>query len=135
MSETAETTERLDPQSLARSVDGFEKIAIRQLFRQRFDELAADGAMFMRALLFVIHKRDGQADPDAFRNSMLLPLGAVVARFADESAEDADAVAERDRAYANFVVGTGLSFTVDQFMALTVGQRQAIFDEANARGR
>ena len=39
--------------------------------------------------------------------------------------------ARRDAAYANFVVGTRLSFTPEQYNALTVGQRAAIIEEAN----
>lgn len=42
---------------------------------------------------------------------------------------------EDDRAYANFLIGTGLSFTPDQYLGLTIGQRRAIIDEANKRNR
>lgn len=135
MSET--TTELLDPDVVSRSIDGFEQIAIRQTFRERLDQLAADGTMFMRALLFVVAKRAGMNDGDAYRNVMLLPLDEVVGRFKSDGEpdeDDEDAIAERDRAYANFVVGTRLSFTVDQYMALTIGQRDAIIAEANGRG-
>jgi len=136
--ETAEDVELLDADLVSRSIDGFEQIAIRQTFRERLDQIAADGTMFMRALLFVLAKRDGANDSDAYRTVMRLPLAAVVGRFKggsdDDEPADEDAIAERDRAYANFVVGTRLSFTVEQYMALTLGQRDAIIAEANARG-
>lgn len=138
MTETTDTElELLDADQLSRSIDGFEQIAIRQTFRERLDQLAADSTMFMRSLLFVLARRDGASDADAYRTVMRLPLAAVVGRFRsgdDDEPEDEDAIAERDRAYANFVVGTRLSFTVDQYMALTLGQREAIIAEANARG-
>ena len=43
--------------------------------------------------------------------------------------------AERDREYGQFVVVTGLAFTPDQFLALTAGQKQAIYDEVAERRR
>ena len=137
MTETTEAPALLDPDGLSRSLSGFDQIAIRQTFRERLDQLAADGTMFMRALLFVLERREGMADPDAFRLVMNLPLEDVVSRFkgdGDGEPEDEDAIAERDRAYANFVVGTRLSFTVQQYMELTLGQREAIIAEANGRG-
>lgn len=38
-------------------------------------------------------------------------------------------------AYANFVIGTGLSFTPEQYYSLTIGQRSAIVNEANKANR
>lgn len=129
----------LDPDVISRSIDGFEQIAIRQTFRERLDQLAADGTMFMRALLFVLAKRDGLPDGDAYRNVMLLHLEDVVSRFrgddSDVDEEDEDAVAERDRQYATFVTSCRLSFTVEQYMALTLGQRAALLDAAAQIGR
>jgi hypothetical protein len=88
--------------------------------------------MFMRALLFVLEKRDGANDGDAYRSVMLLPLVDVVGRFGEPASdpEDEDATAERDRQYADFVTACRLSFTVDQYMALTLGQKTALLDAA-----
>lgn len=130
---TTETPELLDADVISKSINGFEQIGIRQTFRERLDSLANDGTMFMRALLFVLAKRDGQADGDAYRNVMLLPLDEVVGRFKGDDEpdeEDEDAVAERDRQYADFVTACRLSFTVDQYMQLTIGQRAALLDAA-----
>lgn len=38
-----------------------------------------------------------------------------------------------NRAYANFVIGTGLSFTPQQYLALTRAQRSAVIAEANRK--
>lgn len=135
---TTEPADRLDADALSKSINGFEQIAIRGVFRERLDQLAADPVMFMRALLFVLAKRDGAGDGDAYRQVMTLPLDEVVERFkdvdpGDVDPEDEDAIAERDRQYADFVVGIGLSFTVDQYMALTIGQKTALVDAANRR--
>ena len=35
--------------------------------------------------------------------------------------------------FANFVIGTGLSYTFEQYLQLTVGQRQAVIHQANRR--
>jgi hypothetical protein len=125
-------TELLDADALSKSINGFDQIAIRQMFRERLDQVAADSTMFMRALLFVLAKRDGANDGDAYRSVMLLPLDEVIGRFkeADVDPEDEDAVAERDRQYADFVTACRLSFTVDQYMALTLGQKTALLDAA-----
>ncbi|MBI4941855.1 MAG: hypothetical protein HY830_14015 [Actinobacteria bacterium] len=134
MSETTETPELIDADVLSKSITGFEQIDIRQTFRERLDSLANDGTMFMRALLFVLEKRGGMHSGDAYRNVMLLPLEDVVARFKgdDEPDEDdEDAVAERDRQYADFVTACRLSFTVEQYMQLTIGQRAALLDAAD----
>lgn len=124
-------TELLDADALSKSINGFDQIAIRQMFRERLDQVAADSTMFMRALLFVLAKRDGANDGDAYRSVMLLPLDEVIGRFkGDGDPEDEDAVAERDRQYADFVTACRLSFTVDQYMALTLGQKTALLDAA-----
>lgn len=134
--DTMEEPGLLDMDALSRSINGFEQIAIRRMFRERLDALSADGVMLMRAFLFVVEKRNGMSDPDAYRAAMNMTIEEVVARFPQDDGsepEDEDAVAERDRQYADFVVGIGLSFTVEQYMALTVGQKNALIDAANRR--
>jgi len=42
---------------------------------------------------------------------------------------------ERDQAYANFVIGTGLSFTFEQYLTLSRRQRSLIIGEANRARR
>jgi len=131
--------ELLDMDQLSKSLTGFEQIAVTQVFRQKLDSLATDSTMFMRVLLFVQQKRNGLNDADAFRAVMMLDIETVVESFKPKDGEspepeDPDAIAERDQAFANFVIGTGLSYTVDEYMSLTLSQREAVISEAN-RGR
>ena len=133
MSDTTDKAELLDADAIAKSINGFEQIAIRNLFRARLDQIAEDQTMFLRALRFVLAKREGMRDPDAFTAAMSLTLEEVVDGFdlsAADADEDEDAVAERDRQYAEFVIGCGLSFTVEQYMGLTIGQKSALLDAA-----
>lgn len=130
----------LDADVVAKSINGFDQIAIRQHFREKLAGLAEDETMFMRALLFVVERREhALKDRDAYDMVMRLPLDDVVNRFRREDAaegvdeDDEDAVDERDRQYAEFVIACGLSFTVEQFMALTMGQRNALLDAAARR--
>lgn len=131
-----EVAEKIDPDALAKSLNGFEEIAIRAMFRAKLEDLAQDSTMFMRALVFVMHKRGGMKDSDAFQTVMATALDEVVAQFGapEEESADPEAQAELDKAYADFVVGVGLSFTPDQYRALTLSQRGALVDAANRRG-
>jgi len=130
--------ELLDSEALFRSINGFEQIAVEQHFRTKIEVIANDAFTLMRALLFVVEKRDGMADGDAFRNVMLLRLDDVTSRFeqpGDAAGEDDPSLREQqDREYAEFVVGVGLSFMPDQFRALTMGERAALVTAARARG-
>lgn len=129
---------KLDAEAYFRSLNGFEEISLEQLFRCRLKTLADNETQLMRALLVVEAKRAGANDADAFHNVMLLALDAVTDRFQQPDAgdledEDPDAQAERDREYARFVVGVGVSFMPEQYRALTIGQRAALIDAANRR--
>ena len=128
---------KLDPERLFRSVNGFELIAVEQCFRKRMKDLADDELQLMLALMFVVRKREGMADADAFRTTMTEPIDDVTGRFARpaEEPEDPDLTRERDREYADFVVGVGVSFMPDQYRALTVGQRLALKDAARQAAR
>lgn len=136
------TTEDAEPKinlsELSQSVNGFDQIAIRTRFHERFDVLADDPMMLSRALYFVHRRREGVKDAEAFQEAMLLTMGDLTSKFeaapdGDEFEGDESAVAERDRQYAEFVMGTGLSYTLDQYMALTIAQRAAIIEAANNR--
>ncbi len=141
MTDTEVTDDLIDADVLAKSIDGFEQLAIRRHFREKLETLADDSTMFMRALLFVLERRDrgGKGDAEAYEAVMRLSLETVVGRFKPEDEaldeQDEDAVAQRDREFGEFVVATGLSYTVEQFMALTIGQRGAVLDAAERRGR
>lgn len=80
----------IDPEELARSLTGFEEIAVEQRFRRSLASMGEDSTMAMRMLLFVAQKRSGMKDADAFRAVMEMPLSDVVARFraGDEAGDD-----------------------------------------------
>ena len=87
-----EVAEKIDPDALAKSLNGFEEIAIRAMFRAKLEDLAQDSTMFMRALVFVMHKRGGMKDSDAFQTVMATALDEVVAQFGAPEEESADLI-------------------------------------------
>lgn len=133
----------IDANELAESLTGFDQIAIRQRFGATFADLAAEELMLLRVLLFISFRRgDGsgrrqtEVDKDAYQKAMELPV--VVARelFADQdpgAGLDESATAERDRQFADFVTVSGIPYTVEQYMALTMGQKNAVYDAASKR--
>lgn len=129
----------IDLTELSQSLTGFDQIAIRQFFHERFDTLMEDPILFMRAMYFVHLTREaGAKASDAYRAAMNLPLGEVSKLFEttideDEEFGEPSAVEERDRQFAEFVIGTGLSYTLDQFMSLTIQQRAELITAANKR--
>lgn len=134
--------DKIDLTELSETLNGYDQIAIRSRFHERFDQLAEDPIMFARAMYFIHlrrqnHKTEGKyKDAEAHEAAMSLPMKDVNELFetgdtGDDFEGDESAVAERDREYANFVIGSGLSFTVDQYMALTVQQRARIIEAAN----
>ena len=134
----------LSANDLAESLTGFDQIAIRQRWNQRFDEIAADQIMLLRVLYFIHLRRENGAgregDKTAFNEAMECPLNALQDKYKNaekdedgEDLEDESAIAERDREFAEFVMASGLSYTVDQYMALTLSQRSAVLDVAAKR--
>lgn len=124
--------------ALSESLNGFDQIAIRTRFHERFDQIAEDPIMFTRALYFVHLRREGMKDSDAFNGAMLLTFQELNEKFAktddvDEFEGDESAENERDRQYAEFIIGTGLNFTLEQYMELTVQQRMHIVEAAASR--
>ena len=67
---------------VAESMTGFDEIAIEQLFRVPIERLS--GTLQMRAMVFVLNRRDGMNDADAFKAVMNLPFAEVDAQFRDE---------------------------------------------------
>jgi hypothetical protein len=100
---------------------GFDEIAIKRLrFLAPLGEL--EGGLIARALLFIAEKRSGMSDADAFKAVMEMTLGQVEERFEEAEARPGKSPEDDwDGRWANFVIGTGLAFTPEQFMALTVG--------------
>jgi hypothetical protein len=85
--------ERIDPEEMFKSLNGFEEIAIEKVFTCSAAELAlkADGGNtfpLMRALLFVEAKRSGAKDGESYRSVMNLRMDDVVSRFSGQEGED-----------------------------------------------
>jgi hypothetical protein len=81
-------------EELADSLTGFDEIAIRKAFGATFASLSpnekgegGDVFQFLRALVFVHRKREGDNDITAFNAAQGLTTGEVNSYFAEESAE------------------------------------------------
>lgn len=129
---------KIDFEDSLRRMNGFDEIAVQQKFLVRPAKLEDTAAA--RAVLFVALRKEPHrlSDDAAFRYVMNLGLADLEAWFeipdttgiVSESEQ-----AERDREYGQFVVVTGLAFTPEQYLGLTAGQKQAIYDEIAERRR
>jgi hypothetical protein len=133
-----ESAEKINLSELSETLNGYDQIAIRTRFHERFDQLAEDPIMFARAMYFIHLRRGGAKDAQAHEAAMRLPMKEVNELFetstdTDEFEGDETATQERDKQFADFIVGTGISYTLDEYMALTISQRAAIIEAANRR--
>jgi hypothetical protein len=72
------------------SLTGFDEIAIAQRFGRSVGDLAtSDPSMFGRALVFVIKRRDGANDEEAWNAAMGLSMKGFTEFFAEPSEEEA----------------------------------------------
>lgn len=81
-------------EELADSLTGFDEIAIKKAFGVPFSALApneqglgGDVFQFLRSLIFVHRRREGENDVTAYNTAQSLKTGEVNAYFAEESAE------------------------------------------------
>lgn len=135
MTEEPAGTDRIVLEETLMSINGFEEIAISKAFGERLARMHE--TMACRAALFVLDIRAGQKPKDAYHSAMLLTLGDIESRInvGDETLDQSEQE-ERDREYAMFVVGIGVSFMPDQYRQLTAGQRAAMIEAAQkAHGR
>lgn len=77
-------TEHADPtkptvEDVAETLTGFDEIAIERMFREKWTSL--EGSMFFRGLAFVLKRRDGAGDEDAFKAVMNAALSEVKDHF------------------------------------------------------
>lgn len=85
---TADPVEKLRASEVVYSLTGFDQLAIAKAFGCSFDDL--DAGLTTYALVFVLNRRDGMKDRDAYDTAMHLPMRAVTDRFEDESPLPAD---------------------------------------------
>jgi hypothetical protein len=81
-------------EELADSLTGFDEIAIKKAFGSPFSALApnekgegGDVFQFLRVLVFVHRRREGENDITAYNSAQGMTTGEVNAYFADESPE------------------------------------------------
>lgn len=125
--------ELLDAESIADSLTGFDEIAIEQAFKAPFTKLGNDEFRLLRALYFVhLRRAAGATDKAAWRASMELPMRELRGLFADadNGADPDEDHGARDRAYAEFVMTSGVPYTVDEYNTLTLAQKNAVYDVA-----
>lgn len=137
MTDTPEQGLLLNPVKVANSVTGYDEIAIQQRFGMTLQDAGQNGSMFVRVLYFVHLKHEGGLkDSDAHKSVMEMTIGELDEKFdkSGASTDDPDAIEDRDKEWADFVIGTGLSYTVDQFSAMTLQQRAKVIEAANRRG-
>ena len=59
-----------------RSINGFDEIAVRQFFDGK-DPAGLDGGAFARSIAFILLRRDGEDDRNAYNRVMALTTGAL----------------------------------------------------------
>lgn len=77
--ETEAPRELVDAEAVARSLTGFDEIAIRQAFKADLSEMAE--TTMMRATWFIVRRREGALDVEAFREAMTMTLGDLMPLF------------------------------------------------------
>lgn len=100
MTETSTTT-KLSAIELLGSLTGYEEDVIEEKFRRPigdFINIDTEGrviglqAKAYRALLFIVGRRSGETEADAYKNAMAATVSEVSSRFyADETEADAEA--------------------------------------------
>lgn len=77
------------PQEASESLTGFDEIAIKQKFGSPLKQLGdEDPTQFLRALVFVLRRRDGKADAEAFHLAQSMTLADVSAEFTNPTVEE-----------------------------------------------
>jgi len=126
----------LDMDEMANSINGFDQIAIKKMFGDSLASIGqSDATMFMHVLYFVQLRRQGAKDPEARNQSLSMPLKELSALFGADDRLDPTAEEDRDKEWAEFVIGCGLPFTVNQFMELTINQRAQALRAAEKMNR
>lgn len=76
-----------DFEAIARSMNGFDEIAVERLFKRSFRSMDT-GTLMGRAVLFVQYRRDGMKDTEAYQKAMLLSIDELEGSFLDPETED-----------------------------------------------
>jgi hypothetical protein len=76
-------------EEVTRSLTGYDELAIQKHFKADWTALAETSPVAVtRALVFVMERRRGLTDQDAYKAAMGLTIGECTARFADTDEQD-----------------------------------------------
>lgn len=82
---------QISTEEMVGSLTGYDEIAIANVFGHEFTDLAQNRhSTFLRALVFVHLRREGQDDKAAKKAVMEMPLSEVSDYFADEDVESGE---------------------------------------------
>lgn len=92
MTSAPDTKTLLDPEELAGSVTGFDEIAIAKAFDMDLVDMQQKGrsTLMMRALLFVVRRREGMKDGEARKAVLEMTLGEVMEAFDTDEPDEVD---------------------------------------------
>lgn len=93
MNTPADAPVLVDFEAVAKSLNGFDEIAIETAFRRPFRKMDT-GSLMARAILFTVYRREGTKDADAYRRAMLLTIEELESLFAETDPVDDDEDAE-----------------------------------------
>lgn len=82
------------PDDVFNSLNGWEELAIKKAFGSEISGNDLSGTMRIRALYFVLEKREGNNDMTARQSAFDAPLSMIQGRFDMSDAEDKAAVGE-----------------------------------------
>jgi hypothetical protein len=79
------TPNALTATEVSTSLTGFDELAIAKAFGADITAFSERPVMFLRALMFVVERRGGAKDAEAYRTVMEATAGQVDAYFPDET--------------------------------------------------
>lgn len=95
---TTETPEapavQQDVSAIINSFTGWDEMAIEQMFRRSFARMG-ESTLSLRSVDFVVRRRAGAADKDAYRACMAMTYGELIQRYQGEPEPEA-VVGEED---------------------------------------
>lgn len=77
-------------QDAADSLTGFDELAIVKLFGRTVTEISSDHTMFLRALAFIIERRNGKSDTESYKAVMTMSMHDAMAYFEDTTPGEAE---------------------------------------------
>lgn len=74
-------------EELFESLTGFDEIAITKAFKVELFDLQEKPFLFMRAMAFILRRREGAKDAEAYQAAMEMTLGELTALFPEPEPE------------------------------------------------